>query len=203
MGRREAFTDDPATTPYQLVVGSRGGLADLSVVRTRWHQAATPPATVSQWPRTRWWHVLEGPVAGRSEHPLVTTPTLDAHVRKQPGAHPAAVDERVVRGIEAEKGVEVPQSPIGIVFRIAQARQLWFQSSLVAGCGAVLEAYALITHGLRPQAKNFLLLNTSWHHCALRTSVDNSQRTTESTGPRNRALTDDGRCGGQQWEVRP
>ncbi|MFH9060629.1 hypothetical protein ACH4GM_05310 [Streptomyces coeruleorubidus] len=133
----------------------------------------------------------------------MTTPALDVHVRKQPGAHPAAVDERVVRGIEAEKGVEVPQSPIGIAFRIAQARQLWFQSSLVAGCGAVLEAYALITHGLTPRAKNFLLLNTSWHHCVLRTSVDNSQRTTESTGPRNRALTDDGRCGGQQWEVRP
>ncbi|MFH9060628.1 hypothetical protein ACH4GM_05305 [Streptomyces coeruleorubidus] len=62
VGRRsEAFTDDPTTTPYQLVVGSRRALADLSAVRTRWHQAATPPATVSRWPRTRWWHVLERP----------------------------------------------------------------------------------------------------------------------------------------------
>ncbi|MFF9785129.1 DnaB-like helicase N-terminal domain-containing protein [Streptomyces nigrescens] len=42
--RIEAFTEDPATTPYQLVVGSRRALADLSAVRTRW-QHATSPAT--------------------------------------------------------------------------------------------------------------------------------------------------------------
>ncbi|NIY65628.1 DnaB-like helicase N-terminal domain-containing protein [Streptomyces malaysiensis] len=46
-GRRiEAFTDNPATTPYQLVVGSRRALADLSAVRSRWHHATSPtPAT--------------------------------------------------------------------------------------------------------------------------------------------------------------
>ncbi|MEE1831225.1 replicative DNA helicase, partial [Streptomyces sp. SP17KL33] len=43
--RIEAFTDNPATTPYQLVLGSRRALADLSAVRTRWEHAtaATPP----------------------------------------------------------------------------------------------------------------------------------------------------------------
>jgi replicative DNA helicase len=38
----ETFTDDPATTPYQLVVGSRRALADLSALRARWHHASTP-----------------------------------------------------------------------------------------------------------------------------------------------------------------
>ncbi|MFF5537828.1 DnaB-like helicase N-terminal domain-containing protein [Streptomyces cinerochromogenes] len=43
VGRRiVAFTDDPANTPYQLVVGSRRALAELAAVRTRWHQATTP-----------------------------------------------------------------------------------------------------------------------------------------------------------------
>ncbi|QNA72125.1 replicative DNA helicase [Streptomyces sp. So13.3] len=37
-----AFTNDPATTPNQLVVGSRRALADLSAVRTRWHHATAP-----------------------------------------------------------------------------------------------------------------------------------------------------------------
>ncbi|MFF9778538.1 DnaB-like helicase N-terminal domain-containing protein [Streptomyces sp. NPDC013978] len=43
--RIKAFTDNPATTPYQLVLGSRRALADLSAVRTRWEHAtaATPP----------------------------------------------------------------------------------------------------------------------------------------------------------------
>ncbi|MEV0372508.1 DnaB-like helicase N-terminal domain-containing protein [Streptomyces sp. NPDC050636] len=46
VGRRiEAVTDDPATTPYQLVVGSRRALADLSAVRTRWHHAISPVPT--------------------------------------------------------------------------------------------------------------------------------------------------------------
>jgi hypothetical protein len=31
----EAFTDDPATSPYQLIVGGRRALAELSAVRTR------------------------------------------------------------------------------------------------------------------------------------------------------------------------
>ncbi|MFE4613243.1 DnaB-like helicase N-terminal domain-containing protein [Streptomyces niveus] len=43
-GRRiEKLTDDPATTTYQLVVGARRALADLSAVRVRWHHATTPP----------------------------------------------------------------------------------------------------------------------------------------------------------------
>ncbi|MFD6989280.1 DnaB-like helicase N-terminal domain-containing protein [Streptomyces sp. NPDC059943] len=43
-GRRiETLTDDPATTTYQLVVGARRALADLSAVRARWHHATTPP----------------------------------------------------------------------------------------------------------------------------------------------------------------
>ncbi|WP_043267048.1 DnaB-like helicase N-terminal domain-containing protein [Streptomyces sp. CT34] len=47
--RIEAFTDDPATTPYQLVVGSRRALADLAAVRTRWHHATSPaPAPTHQ-----------------------------------------------------------------------------------------------------------------------------------------------------------
>ncbi|MFE9308090.1 DnaB-like helicase N-terminal domain-containing protein [Streptomyces sp. NPDC006706] len=43
--RIEAFSDDPATTPYQLVVGSRRALAGLSAVRTRWHHATSPAPT--------------------------------------------------------------------------------------------------------------------------------------------------------------
>lgn len=43
VGRRiEAFTEDPATTPYQFVVGSRRALADLSAVRARWLHATSP-----------------------------------------------------------------------------------------------------------------------------------------------------------------
>ncbi|MEU2266011.1 hypothetical protein ABZ568_06105 [Streptomyces olindensis] len=43
--RIEAFTDDPVTTPSQLVVGSRRALADLAAVRTRWHHATSPAPT--------------------------------------------------------------------------------------------------------------------------------------------------------------
>lgn len=45
--RIHAYTEDPANTPHQLLTGSRRALADLAVVRTRWHQATTPtpPAT--------------------------------------------------------------------------------------------------------------------------------------------------------------
>ncbi|MEU3529133.1 DnaB-like helicase N-terminal domain-containing protein [Streptomyces sp. NPDC038707] len=43
VGRRiEAFTDDPANSPYQLVVGSRRALAELTAIRTRWQQATSP-----------------------------------------------------------------------------------------------------------------------------------------------------------------
>jgi replicative DNA helicase len=51
VGRRiEAFTDDPATTPYQLLIGSRRALADLSAVRTRWHHATAPAPTTRRAP---------------------------------------------------------------------------------------------------------------------------------------------------------
>lgn len=54
-GRRiEACTDDPATTPYQLIIGSRRALADLNTIRARWSQATspTPPSSRSPRPRT-------------------------------------------------------------------------------------------------------------------------------------------------------
>lgn len=40
-----AYADDPANTPFQLVVGARRSLADINAVRTRWQHAigATPP----------------------------------------------------------------------------------------------------------------------------------------------------------------
>ncbi|MFE5647566.1 DnaB-like helicase N-terminal domain-containing protein [Streptomyces cyaneofuscatus] len=37
-----AFADDPATTPYQLLTGSRRALADFSSVHARWHRATSP-----------------------------------------------------------------------------------------------------------------------------------------------------------------
>ncbi|MCL7493827.1 replicative DNA helicase [Streptomyces sp. MCA2] len=68
IGRRiEAFTEDPATTPYQLVVGSRRALADLSAIRTRW-QHATSPAPKSRPARTR------GTAAPRASPPRTTAP---------------------------------------------------------------------------------------------------------------------------------
>lgn len=45
-GRRiEAYAGDPATTPFQLVVGARRALADTAAVRARWQNATggTPP----------------------------------------------------------------------------------------------------------------------------------------------------------------
>jgi replicative DNA helicase len=53
VGRRvESFTDDPAITPYQLILGSRRALADLYAVRARWHHA-TSPAPTTRSARTR------------------------------------------------------------------------------------------------------------------------------------------------------
>ncbi|MET9761744.1 DnaB-like helicase N-terminal domain-containing protein [Streptomyces sp. NPDC006372] len=46
--RIEAFTDDPATTPYQLILGSRRALADLSAARARWHHATSPAPTTTR-----------------------------------------------------------------------------------------------------------------------------------------------------------
>ncbi|MFF8779545.1 DnaB-like helicase N-terminal domain-containing protein [Streptomyces sp. NPDC015140] len=55
-GRRiQAYADDPANTPFQLVVGARRALADVAAVRTRWQHAtaATPPARQRPAPTTR------------------------------------------------------------------------------------------------------------------------------------------------------
>ncbi|MFF8482008.1 DnaB-like helicase N-terminal domain-containing protein [Streptomyces antibioticus] len=65
-GRRiQAYTDDPATTPFQLVVGARRALADIGAVRTRWqHATATvPPPQPRQAPPTR-----AGPPATATAH---------------------------------------------------------------------------------------------------------------------------------------
>ncbi|MCA1221309.1 DnaB-like helicase N-terminal domain-containing protein, partial [Streptomyces sp. 8L] len=45
-----AFADDPATTPGQLVAGSRRALADLNAVRTRWQHATSPPSAPTERP---------------------------------------------------------------------------------------------------------------------------------------------------------
>lgn len=45
----KAFTDDAATTPYQLVIGSRRALAGLTAARTRWqHATSTSPTPVDR-----------------------------------------------------------------------------------------------------------------------------------------------------------
>jgi hypothetical protein len=62
-----AFTEDPATTPYQLVIGSRRALADLSAVRTRW-QHATSPAPTTRPARAR------ATAAPRAGPPRTTAP---------------------------------------------------------------------------------------------------------------------------------
>ncbi|BDH07232.1 DnaB-like helicase N-terminal domain-containing protein [Streptomyces seoulensis] len=38
-----AYADDPANTPFQLVVGARRSLADIGAVRVRWQHATGPP----------------------------------------------------------------------------------------------------------------------------------------------------------------
>ncbi|MEV5242987.1 DnaB-like helicase N-terminal domain-containing protein [Streptomyces cinnamoneus] len=48
--RIQAFTDDLANTPHQLLTGSRRALADLTAIRIRW-QRTTPPAPTGR-PRT-------------------------------------------------------------------------------------------------------------------------------------------------------
>ncbi|WP_282793126.1 DnaB-like helicase N-terminal domain-containing protein [Streptomyces sp. CC224B] len=54
-----ALTDDPANSSHQLITGSRRALAELTAVRSRWHQA-TAPAT----PRTA--HPARTPAAPRA-----------------------------------------------------------------------------------------------------------------------------------------
>ncbi|MEU9413645.1 hypothetical protein AB0E08_49255 [Streptomyces sp. NPDC048281] len=66
----QAFTDEQANTPYQLVVGSRSALADFTAVRTRWHHAASPtaaPAAAPTRPRAT--------AAPRAGPPNTTAPT--------------------------------------------------------------------------------------------------------------------------------
>ncbi|MFD9288384.1 DnaB-like helicase N-terminal domain-containing protein [Streptomyces sp. NPDC060030] len=68
-----AFTDDVASTPYQLVVGSRRALAGLSVVRTRWRHAASPsPQPAHRTPRARATRAAAVPRAGP---PQTTAPS--------------------------------------------------------------------------------------------------------------------------------
>ncbi|EPD57820.1 hypothetical protein HMPREF1211_06158 [Streptomyces sp. HGB0020] len=38
----EAYTCDPATTPFRLVLGARQALADLSAIGIRWQHASAP-----------------------------------------------------------------------------------------------------------------------------------------------------------------
>lgn len=65
--RIAAFTDDPANSPHQLITGSRRALAELTAVRSRWHQA-TSPAT----PRTA--RPARTPAAPRAGPPARTAP---------------------------------------------------------------------------------------------------------------------------------
>ncbi|MFG3282128.1 DnaB-like helicase N-terminal domain-containing protein [Streptomyces sp. NPDC048111] len=69
--RITAFTDDPANSPHQLITGSRRALAELTAVRSRWHQATRPvaphmtrPARTSAAPRA-------GPLPPRTVRPPV------------------------------------------------------------------------------------------------------------------------------------
>ncbi|MFI2204600.1 DnaB-like helicase N-terminal domain-containing protein [Streptomyces sp. NPDC020192] len=65
-----AFTGEPANTPYQLVVGSRRALADLTAVRTRWHHATSPvPAPAATPARAK------AAAAPRAGPPKTTAPT--------------------------------------------------------------------------------------------------------------------------------
>ncbi|WP_257142056.1 hypothetical protein [Streptomyces sp. sk226] len=48
-----AVADDPATTPYQLLTGSRRALADLNAVRARRQHATAPAPPHSATPARR------------------------------------------------------------------------------------------------------------------------------------------------------
>ncbi|MFD4786538.1 DnaB-like helicase N-terminal domain-containing protein [Streptomyces sp. NPDC058459] len=63
--RIEAYAEDPANTPFQLVIGARRALADIAAVRTRWQHAtgATPPQRRQPPPTTR-----AGPPTTRAAH---------------------------------------------------------------------------------------------------------------------------------------
>ncbi|MFD6994133.1 DnaB-like helicase N-terminal domain-containing protein [Streptomyces sp. NPDC059943] len=77
----ETLTDDPATTPYQLVIGSAH--------RRPPHR---PPYAAPADPSTHAWPDHVGPATSRREQPFVTTPSVDAHVRLDTHpTHPSAV----------------------------------------------------------------------------------------------------------------
>ncbi|WP_274912515.1 DnaB-like helicase N-terminal domain-containing protein [Streptomyces sp. WZ-12] len=63
----ETLTDDPATTPHQLLLGSRRALAGLNAVRARWHQATSPTPTPT--PRAP-----KAPARPRAGPPRTTAP---------------------------------------------------------------------------------------------------------------------------------
>ncbi|WP_405889846.1 replicative DNA helicase [Streptomyces sp. NBC_00133] len=46
--RIETFTDDPANTPHQLIMGSRRALADLTALRARWQRTTLQPPTAAR-----------------------------------------------------------------------------------------------------------------------------------------------------------
>jgi replicative DNA helicase len=60
----QAYTDDPTVEPYQLVLGSRRALADLSAVRTRWQHATSPPSAPAGPRRGRAVTATSAPRAG-------------------------------------------------------------------------------------------------------------------------------------------
>ncbi|MFF7258194.1 DnaB-like helicase N-terminal domain-containing protein [Streptomyces microflavus] len=64
-----AFADDPATTPYQLLTGSRRALADFSSVHARWHRATSPAPAPPAAP-------------GRGTPPAIRAGPVPATVRK-------------------------------------------------------------------------------------------------------------------------
>ncbi|MFD6434349.1 DnaB-like helicase N-terminal domain-containing protein [Streptomyces venezuelae] len=68
--RIKAYAADPANTPFQLVVGARRALADISAVRTRWQHASgvTLPQRRRPAPTTR-----AGPPTTRAAHAARST----------------------------------------------------------------------------------------------------------------------------------
>ncbi|MFJ5840255.1 DnaB-like helicase N-terminal domain-containing protein [Streptomyces shenzhenensis] len=70
--RIEAYADIPATTPPQLIGGSRRALADLTAVRTRWNQATSPPPAPQQ---------ARGAASPRAGPPRTKPPPSTQHAR--------------------------------------------------------------------------------------------------------------------------
>ncbi|MFI0743030.1 DnaB-like helicase N-terminal domain-containing protein [Streptomyces sp. NPDC021100] len=64
--RIQAFADDPANSPHQLVTGSRRALAELTAVRARWQRATTPPAPARRP------HTPRAPAVARAGPPRIS-----------------------------------------------------------------------------------------------------------------------------------